>query len=87
MCVRLSIVLRVVCFVGFLESNRILHIRPTMRTTTFLVQNIVGTGLPDALHSSVMVPPLRAVNWPVCGTARMLGGTVKTQRNNERGGG
>lgn len=47
---------------------------------TFFVQNIDGTGLPDALHSSVIVPPFRAVNCPVCGTALTLGGTRKIQQ-------
>lgn len=32
---------------------------------TFFVQKIVGTGFPDALHSRVIVPPLRAVNCPL----------------------
>lgn len=49
---------------------------------TFFVQNIDGTGLPDALHSSVIVPPFRAVNCPVCGTALTLGGTRKTKTVN-----
>lgn len=38
-----------------------------------------GTGLPDGLHSSVMVPPLRAVSWPLAGEVRILGGTRKTK--------
>jgi hypothetical protein len=42
---------------------------------TVFVQYIDGTGLPDALHSSVTEPLLRAVSWPVVGTARTLGGT------------
>lgn len=49
---------------------------------TFFVQNIDGTGFPDALHSSVIVPPFRAVNCPVCGTALTLGGTRKTKTGN-----
>lgn len=48
---------------------------------TFFVQNIDGTGLPDALHSSVIVPPFRAVNCPVCGTALTLGGTRKNKNS------
>lgn len=47
---------------------------------TFLLQTIDGTGFPDALHSSVMVPPFRAVSCPVCGTAFTLGGTVTTKQ-------
>lgn len=42
---------------------------------TFFVQKIVGTGLPEALHSKVTAPPLRAVIWPLDGTARTLDGT------------
>lgn len=38
-------------------------------------------GLPDALHSSVIVPPFRAVNCPVCGTALTLGGTIGKQKH------
>jgi hypothetical protein len=33
----------------------------TIVVLTFFVQNIVGTGFPEALHSSVTAPPLRAV--------------------------
>lgn len=36
-----------------------------------------GTGLPDGLHSRVMVPPFRAVSWPFAGEVRILGGTRK----------
>lgn len=42
---------------------------------TFFVQDIDGTGFPEALHSNVTAPPFRAVIWPLDGTARMLGGT------------
>lgn len=59
----------------------LIKISTCFQSHTFLVQNIEGTGFPDALHSSVMVPPLRAVSWPVCGTARMLGGTVDNGRD------
>lgn len=46
---------------------------------TFLDQRMLGTGLPEALHSSVIVPPLRAVSCPLAGDVRMLGGTVSTK--------
>lgn len=36
-----------------------------------------GTGLPDGLHSRVIVPPFRAVSWPFAGEVRILGGTTK----------
>lgn len=42
---------------------------------SFLNQYMVGTGLPDALHSSVTVLPFLAVTWPLCGRARRVGGT------------
>jgi len=45
--------------------------------TSFLNQNIVGTGLPDALHSKVTVLPFRAVTCPLCGRALNVGGTIK----------
>lgn len=38
-------------------------------------QCIVGTGLPEALHSKVTVPPFLAVNCPVEGDVLILGGT------------
>lgn len=47
---------------------------------TFFVQKIVGTGFPEALHSSVTAPPLRAVIWPLDGTALTLGGTENYRR-------
>jgi hypothetical protein len=36
---------------------------------------MLGTGFPDALHSRVIDPPLRAFNWPLDGDIRILGGT------------
>lgn len=42
---------------------------------SLLNQYIVGTGLPDALHSRVTVLPFLAVTWPLCGRARRVGGT------------
>jgi hypothetical protein len=42
---------------------------------TFLVQVMVGTGLPEALHSKVTEPPLRTVIEPVEGWLRIVGGT------------
>lgn len=36
---------------------------------------MLGTGLPEALHSSVTVLPLRAVKCPVSGFGRIAGGT------------
>jgi hypothetical protein len=36
---------------------------------------MLGTGFPEALHSSVIDPPLRAFNWPLDGDIRILGGT------------
>lgn len=52
-----------------------LYVHINAARLAFLIHTIDGTGLPDALHASVTVPPLRAVSWPDCGTARMLGGT------------
>lgn len=43
---------------------------------TFLTHDILGTGLPEALHSSVTVLPLRAVKCPVSGFGRIAGGTI-----------
>lgn len=43
---------------------------------------MVGTGLPDALHSSVTVLPFRAATWPFCGTARSVGGTEHRHSSN-----
>lgn len=37
---------------------------------------MLGTGLPEALHSSVTVLPLRAVKCPVSGFGRIAGGTI-----------
>lgn len=37
---------------------------------------MAGTGLPEALHSNVTDPPFLAVNWPLEGVVRILGGTV-----------
>ncbi|KAJ4447387.1 hypothetical protein ANN_09393 [Periplaneta americana] len=37
---------------------------------------MLGTGFPDALHSKVMDPPLRALSCPLDGDIRMLGGTT-----------
>lgn len=42
---------------------------------TFLTHDMLGTGLPEALHSSVTVLPLRAVKCPVSGFGRIAGGT------------
>lgn len=33
--------------------------------------------IPEALHSNVTVEPFLAVTWPVSGTARNVGGTIK----------
>lgn len=43
---------------------------------TFLTHDMLGTGLPEALHSSVTVLPLRAVKCPVSGFGRIAGGTI-----------
>jgi len=43
---------------------------------TFLVQVMEGTGFPDALHSRVTDPPLRAVTDPPAGWPLITGGTV-----------
>lgn len=51
------------------------------RVLTFLDQNITGTGLPEALHSKVIEPPLRAVSWPLEGDVRILGGTENKIQN------
>lgn len=42
---------------------------------TLRVHKMLGTGLPEALHSNVIVPPFLAVSWPLAGDARILGGT------------
>lgn len=42
---------------------------------TRFTQLMLGTGLPEALHSNVTVLPLRAVTCPVSGCARTVGGT------------
>ena len=38
---------------------------------------MLGTGLPEALHSNVIDPPFLAVNWPLEGDVLILGGTVQ----------
>jgi hypothetical protein len=47
-----------------------------LRSLTFLVHRIIGTGFPLPRHCSVTVSPLVIVTWPLFDSLRTLGGTV-----------
>jgi Zn-dependent M16 (insulinase) family peptidase len=48
---------------------------------TFFFQCILGTGLPEPLHSNVTVLPFLAVTNPLWGTVRNEGGTFGRKEN------